>query len=163
MPAPSALTQDELPDAWTDGETNGAAMVRALSRKRRVAVPWGLVREGLTQAVRSRWLETVAGGATVEFDRAGEWRLKQPEGHTPQKTAAVASALEMDGTQVQDLADVVPKLMEESAGHGLRFRVGVALDASAPEEVRRKVDDLLAEAVPELPELKSDIRDGSAH
>ena len=89
--------------------------------------------------------------------------MKQPEGHTPQKTAAVASALEMDGTQVQELADVVPKLMEESAGHRLRFRVGVALDASAPEEVRRKVDDLLAEAVPELPELKSDIRDGSAH
>ena len=41
MPAPSALTQDELPDAWTDGETNGAAMVRALSRKRRVAVLGG--------------------------------------------------------------------------------------------------------------------------
>ena len=160
MVAPSELTPDELPDAWTNGETNGAAMVRALSRKRRVAMPWGLVRESLTQAVRSRWLETVGGDATVEFDGAGEWRLRVPEGHTPQKVAPAASMLEMEGTQVQDLADLVPKLMEESAGHGLRFRVGVALDASAPEKVRRKVDDLLAEA---MPELKSDIRDSSAH
>ena len=158
MPAPSELTQDELPDAWTDGETNGAAMVRALSRKRRVAVPWGLVREGLTQAVRSRWLETVAGDATVEFDRAGEWRLKQPESHTPQKTAAAASALEMDAAQVQNLADALPELMETSAGYGLRFRVGVALDAKAPEDVRRKVDELLVEAAPGL---KSDTDDGA--
>ena len=151
IPTPAELMPDALADAWTNGETNGAAIVRALSGKRRVAVPWGLVREGLAEAVRGRWLETVGGdGAAVEFDRAGEWRLRTPEGEMPSPPPPSAATLDVEWLQMQDLADSIPKLLEASAGHGLRFRVGVALDASAPESMRRQVDDLLQEIVPGL-------------
>ena len=57
MIAPHELTPDALPGAWENHETNGAAIVRALSQKRGIAVPWGLVRDSLSGAVRSRWLE----------------------------------------------------------------------------------------------------------
>ena len=70
-----------------------------------------------------------------------------------------AAELEVDGFQVQNLAELVPKLLAASAGYGLRFRIGVALEANAPESVRRQVDDMLKETVPNL---KSDARAGPA-
>ena len=157
--APADLTPSSLPAAWTDGETNGAAIVRALSQQRGVALPWGLVRDGLREAVRSRWLQTVRGGdAVAEFDTAGAWRLRAPDAVGPPAPAPQAAAVELEAHQVQDLAERVPQLLEASAGHGLRFRVGVALDASAPAPVRQKVDELLDSAVPDM---KSEIRAGS--
>ena len=79
MIAPQELTRDALPGAWENSTTNGAAVVRALSQHRGIAVPWGLVRDSLGEAVRSRWLETVQGdGAVADFERAGAWRLRLP-------------------------------------------------------------------------------------
>ncbi len=157
--APADLTPSSLPAAWADDETSGAAIVRALSQQRGVALPWGLVRDGLREAVRSRWLQTVSGGdAVAEFDTAGSWRLCAPDAVGPPAPAPQAAAVELEAHQVQDLAERVPQLLEASAGHGLRFRVGVALDASAPAPVRQKVDELLDSAVPDM---KSEIRAGS--
>ena len=148
--APGDVVPSSLPDAWKNGETNAAAIVRALSQKRRVALPWGLVRDGLRDAVRSRWLETVSGGDSVaEYDTAGAWRLRVPEAAPPAPQPPAAAA-ELEAHQVQDLADRVPQLLEASAGHSLRFRVGVALDADAPTSVRQKVDEVLQAAVPEM-------------
>ena len=55
------IAADALPGAWRDGETNGVALVRALSQSRRRTLPWALVREGIRAGVESRWIE-VAGG-----------------------------------------------------------------------------------------------------
>ena len=150
LAAPAELTPDVLSDAWTNGETSGAAIVRALSQKRGAAVPWGLVRESLAEAVRSRWLETVSGdGAALDYDRAGEWRLQRTKQDKPPPRPRPAD-LEVDGFQVQNVAELVPQLLEASAGYGLRFRLGVALEANAPESVRQQIDDMLKEAVPAL-------------
>ena len=160
--APQELTPEALPDAWENGETNAAAVVRALSHKQGAAVPWGLVRDSLGDAVRSRWLETASGdGATGGFDRAGAWRLRVPQnaGTSPTPKPQVTANVEVAPHQVQDLAEAVPKLLEASAGHGLGFRLGVALDASAPAAVQREVDDLLRQVAPEL---KSDARKARA-
>ena len=157
MITPQELTPDALPGAWQDLKTNGAAIVRALSQKKGVAVPWGVVRDSLGEAVRSRWLETVQGdGATAEFDHAGAWGLRVPDGGPalPPPPSQVAN-LEVESSQMQDLVESVPNLLEASAGYGLRFRVGVVLDASAPASVRKQVDDLLRQIAPDF---KSDIR-----
>ena len=150
-----------MPDAWENGETNAAAVVRALSHKHGAAVPWGLVRDSLSEAVRSRWLETARGdGETAAFDRAGAWCLRVPRnaGASPAPKPQAAANVEVAAHQVQDLAEAIPKLLEASAGHALGFRLGVALDATAPEAVRREVDRLLGEVAPEL---KSDARRAS--
>ena len=146
--APQELTSEALPDAWKNGETSAAAIVRALSQKQGSAVPWGLVRDSLGDAVRSRWLETAGGdGPATEYEAAGTWLLRKPEEGAPATPEPEVADWEMDATQVQNLADVVPKLLETSAGFDLRFRIGVALDAGAPKSVRREVDDLLAQAL----------------
>ena len=48
------------------------------------------------------------------------------------------------------MVEAAPKLLGASAGHGLRFHVGVSLDADAPADVRATVDDLLEEVAPGL-------------
>ena len=136
--------------------------MRALSQKQRGAVPWGLVRDSLGNAVRSRWLETIGGaGPATEFEHAGSWVLRTPgerTGRAAPRPAPNAASVELAAHQVQDLAESIPQLLAASAGHDLRFRLGVVLAADAPEAVRREVDELLVQAAPDL---KSDTRDGA--
>ena len=150
--APQELMPDALPGAWDNGATNGAAIVQALSQKRGVAVPWGLVRESLGEAVRSRWLETEDGmaGGVVDYVHAGAWRLRRPKNKPSHPPPPQVAESEVDPLHMQDIADAIPDLLAASAGHSLRFRVGVALEAKAPETVRRQVDDILGKALPHL-------------
>ena len=56
----------------------------------------------------------------------------------------------LDTAQLVSLAGAAPKMLEASAGHGLRFHVGVSLDADSPADVHTAVDDLLKEVAPGL-------------
>ena len=151
LPAQS-LAADALPGAWRDGETNGAALTRALPQSRRTTLPWGLVREGIQTGVESRWLEVAEGSAAVgcPYDQAGQLRLKRPAevaAPPPPPVTAVTGAL-LEGAQIQDLAELIPRLLEASAGNDLRFRVAAVLSDEAggtvPEEVQTTLDELLA-------------------
>ena len=160
-PVPAqALSADALPGAWRDGTTNGAALTRALSQSRRTTLPWGLVREGIRAGVESRWLEVAEGSAAVScaYDQAGQLRLKRPARVAappppPPPGPAAAGAL-LEGSQIQDLAELVPRLLEASAGNDLRFRVAAVLSdepgGSVPEEVKAALGELLATVSAEL-------------
>ena len=49
---------------------------------------------------------------------------------------------ELEGHRIQDLADLVPELIEASAGYQLKFRIQMVLD-DAPEDVRRRAEQLI--------------------
>ncbi len=66
------------------------------------------------------------------------------EQSSPAPTTAV------DVAQLQNLADAAPKLLAAGAGHGLRFHLGVSLNADSPADVRKAVNGLLEEAAPGL-------------
>ena len=134
-----------LPGAWQDGRTNGADLTRALSQARKKAVPWGLVRESILAGLDTRWLEIKDGDALspdTPFRDAGQVVLARPlqTFDPPPEPAPPATLLE--GHQIQDLAELLPELMEASAGHQLKFRLQVVLE-DAPPEVRAKVDQLI--------------------
>ena len=85
---------------------------------------------------------------------AGRLVLKRPSpapgsgpepaaGPPPVATAPPATSLE--GHQVQDLADLVPDLLEASAGYRLEFQVRAVLN-DAPDEVRARVEELIRAA-----------------
>ena len=151
-----ALTADALPGAWREGRTNGSAITRALSQVRGRTLPWGLVREGIRAGVESRWLTVVEGGASVDcgYDEAGQLRLARPDADPAPPPPPPPGGALLETSAVQDLADLVPRLLEASAGHTLRFRVGAVLDAdaegAAPNDVRAAVDELLAEVSADL-------------
>ena len=144
----TALMDDALPGAWQDGATNGADLTRALSHARGEAMPWGVVRESIATSVDSRWLRTKDGGAEImrrAYRDAGRLVLERPSqdpGPAPSPVTPSSPATNIEGHQVQDLADLVPDLIEASAGYQLKFRVQVVLD-DAPDDVRTKVEQLI--------------------
>ena len=157
--AAQELAAEALPGAWRDGETNGAALTQALSQSRRTKLPWSLVRDGIRAGVESRWLELAEGSTAVgcPYDQAGQLRLKRPAAivdPVPPPPVSGAAGTLLDGPQLQDLAELLPKLLAASAGNELRFRVGVALnedgDVGVPAEVRAELDALLAKVAPAL-------------
>ena len=146
----SSLTGDQLPGAWQDGSTNGADLTRALSHARGEAMPWGLVRESIASGVDSRWLRTKDGDAEIlhrAYRDAGRLVLERPSqdpgpGPSPDPVTQTWPATNIEGHQIQDLADLVPDLIEVSAGYQLKFRVQVVLD-DAPDDVRTMVEQLI--------------------
>ena len=147
---PQELTEQALPGAWKDGRANGAALVQAASQARGAALPWGLVRESIRAGVESRWLRVAEGSGPLGcgYDEAGTLHLERPEqrkapppGPSP---GLLPGGAMLDGSRIQDLAEIVPAMLEASAGSTLRFHVRVALDEEAPKEVRTALDALLA-------------------
>ena len=59
-PAPiggQELTEESIPEAWTDGKSNALAIMTALSNRRGVNLPWSTTQSGLQGGIRSRWIE----------------------------------------------------------------------------------------------------------
>ena len=146
--APQELVEEALPGAWKDGRANGAALARAASQARGAALPWGLVRDAIRAGVESRWLRLAEGSGPVEcgYDEAGALRLERPEAPPPAAPPPTAEgeAATLEGPDVQNLAEIVPAMMQASAGGDLRFHVRVTVANDAPPETRAALDKLLA-------------------
>ena len=143
------LVEEALPGAWRDGKANGIALAQALSQARGRTLPWGLVRESIRAGVESRWLEVAedSGPVNCGYDNAGSLRLAKPatDGKFPPlPVEPVSGGTVLEGSQIQDLADLVPNLLAASAGNELRFHVRVALGEEASSEVRTALDEMLA-------------------
>ena len=144
------LTEEGLPGAWQESKTNGAELARAVSQSRSEAMPWGLIREAIRDSVDSRWLEIADGSHSLDasWRDAGSVLLERPSKiDSPPPTRSPATTLEVH--DIQELIDLLPTLMEASAGHRIMFEVRVVLE-DAPDEVRGAVDDLLVGVVPDL-------------
>jgi len=149
---PQELVEEALPGGWDDGRTSGWTLGQALSQKRGEPVPWGLLREGIDNAVVSRWLEVTEGSTTVGAEHAGALKLQRPtDAPEPQPSPEPQVAhtlLEPDG--LQDLAERLPELLSAGAGWGLKFRVGVVLDEDAPQDAREALNQVLKQVSEDL-------------
>ena len=148
------LTEEALPGAWRDGRTNGIALTQALSRNRGTVLPWGLVRDGIAASAASRWLSLSDGSRPVDcgYEESGGLLLERPDGG-PEPYAVeppTAAGAVLEGGQIQDLADLLPRLLSASAGADLRFHVRVVLDGDLPGGDRSAVDKLLSEVSKDL-------------
>ena len=148
---PSELLPEAVPHAWKGGRTNGSALCQAVSLARDEAMPWGLLREGVRDAVKTRWLRIVEGAIECGYHEAGQLVLERPKSLPPRPSPKpVEEGPLLEGSEVQDFADSVPELAELAAGYGIRFRVGTVLSKPAPEDVRRQINERLAEISPDL-------------
>ena len=143
---PQELLEEALPGAWKDDKTNGAALVRAASQARGVALPWGLVRDGIRAGVESRWLQLAEGSGPVDcgYDEAGNLRLERPEQDSPPPPPPPAGDVALEGWQIQSLGEIVPDMTKAAAGSDLRFHVRVTVAGEASDEARAALDELLA-------------------
>ena len=89
--------------------------------------------------------------ATRCFAAAGKVVFRQPEpmtGTDSRDTDALAAEATLSADDIQDLAEQVPDLLKAAVGHGLEFRVRIALGGD-PLPVRNaiaRINALLAKA-----------------
>lgn len=121
IPAAEILPEN-LPTAWQDDETTALAVATGLSQKAGRVLPWKTVREVITGSLQARFTELVDGSGTwpCEFHAAQSIRLKVAAsggsgagfetgaGGPKKKLIGVAT---FEPAEIQDLGDVVPKLL----------------------------------------------------
>ena len=152
--APLDLTEEAVPSAWSKNRTNGLALTQALYQKRSSLVPWGVVREGIGEAVNSRWLTLTADSGPLEctYDQARKVVLEKPKvGPKPSTSEPVtAVTVTLDFAQMQDLAERAPELLQAIGAAEFRFQVLVKASGEVGDEALKKVNMILAEVSSDL-------------
>jgi hypothetical protein len=145
IPAAEILPEN-LPEAWKGVETTALAVLSALSQKVGTVLPWKTVRDAVSGALSARFAELVDGSAKwpCEMHAAGTVRLKVVtssgvgsggtgvsggSGGSSATSKVLTASAYLEPSQIQDLADVVQKLVEIKAKSKvpIRFRIQVEL------------------------------------
>jgi hypothetical protein len=168
IPAAKILPEN-LPDAWKEGETTALAVSSALSQKAGKVLPWKTLRDADGGALQARFAGLVDGSSKwpCEMHAAGTVRLKVAasggggtSGTGGTGGGAVASKVltasaYLEPSQIQDLADLMPRLLEIKAKSkvAIQFRIQVDVGdgkAVPPKNVVADVTAVLAEISGEL-------------
>jgi hypothetical protein len=168
IPAAEILPEN-LPDAWQEGETTALAVSTALSQKAGKVLPWKTVRDVVGGSLQARFAELADGSASwpCELHAAGTVRLKvTASGRAgggssggssggPSAGKVLSASAFLEPSQLQDLADVVPRLLEIKAKSkvAIRFRIQVDVGdgkAVPPKDVAAEVTEVLSEISEEL-------------
>ncbi len=148
------LTEEALRQAWSENRTNGLALTQALGQKHSALVPWGVVREGIAAAVSGRWLVRAEDSGPIEctYDQAHNVILEKPKigPRPPPDRRSAPVAVELDSTQLQDLADRLPDLLAAIGAAELLFGMHVSASGEVADEERERVNEVLGEVLPGL-------------
>ena len=144
-PAPlsaASLLPENLPAAWQGGAASALAIATSLSQTAGATLPWKTVRDAIAGALQARFVELT--------DDSGEWpcdlvaakavRVKVasapppgggsgPTGGRRPVAANIRSAeAEFEPSQLQDLGDAVPRLLDIKAKTNVSLRFHVRLE-----------------------------------
>lgn len=156
------ILPENLQDAWKNGTASGLSVATALSIKAGKTLPWKTVRDVITDALKARFLELEEGSLSwpCDFPSAQLVKLRVAtatsysgtEGVRPNVLVAVA---DLEPSQIQDLGDIMPKLLEIKAksNEPIRFHVRIEMgDGKKPpsDEAAKEVNFLLKEVKKEM-------------
>lgn len=159
--AAAEILPENLPGAWKDGIASALSIATALSVKAGKTLPWKTVRDVVSGALQARFLEVAEGSQPwpCGFPSAqfAKFRVATGTGRVEIGGRGVTdiglgtilvAASELQPAQVQDLGDIVPKLLEikAKAGTPIRFHIRIEVGdgkARPPEEVAREINALL--------------------
>jgi hypothetical protein len=159
--AAAEVLSENLPGAWKDSMASALSIATALSVKIGKTLPWKTVRDAINGALQARFLELAEGSQTwpCEFPSAQFAKFRVTPGTGRAETGArgvsdvglgmiLVAEGELQPAQVQDLGDIVPKLLEIKTRTGtlLRFRIRIELGdgkTRPAEEVAKEVNALL--------------------
>ena len=153
--AVSELMAEEIPDAWTDSETNALAVLTALSNKRGVNLPWITVKSALDEGIRARWLELSPQSAPWPSDLAGAQHVLLRKAETriagvgeivPYRTdGKLVAEATLEAGGIQDLVELIPEILKARGDTSLIFKVLIELggDEEPDKEVVESIGGLL--------------------
>jgi len=160
--AAAEILPENLQDAWKDGIASGLSIATALSVKAGKTLPWKTVRDVISGALQARFLQLESGSQAwpCDFPSAQFVKLKVATGGAmggmgggtggtsgvaPKVLVAVA---DLEPSQVQDLGDIIPKLLEikSKSNTPIRFQVRVEMgdgETRPSAEAAQKANALL--------------------
>lgn len=169
MIAAAEILPENLPDAWTNGETTALAIATALSQKSGLTLPWKTVRDVVAASLNARFtqLDPTSGAWPCDYPSAQSVKLKVAAtggkgggygggtgggfgGGEVQETNAKWAESELEPSEVQDLGDVIPQLLaiKSKSGCPITFKVRIEVgDAdNAPDDATiAEINQLLAD------------------
>ena len=168
MIAAAEVLPENLPGAWQGEETNALAIATALSQKAGKTLPWKTVKDAITASLQARFTELVEGDGAwpCEVHAAKSVRLTVAAGGgddgggrgrggrmPPQVRVAAA---DFEPSQIQDLADVIPALLEIKARANVAMKFHVCLELG--DGKTRPSDEVVGEVNSALQDLDDGFR-----
>ena len=160
--AAADVLPENLPAAWKEGTASGLSIATGLSIKVGKTLPWKTTKDVISAALQARFLQLAEGSQSWPCDfpsaqfvkfRVSEAPPKYPLG--PELGKVLSADAELQPSQIQDLGDIVSKLLDIKAKYDapLRFHVRIEMgdgknipSAQAAAEANallRNVDDKL--------------------
>ena len=166
----TSILPENLPGAWKNDTANALAIATALSQQNGNTLPWKTVRDVISGAIQARFITLAEGSAAwpCEMSAANSVHVKVAEtgggagggtgggaggtggGWGPEPTTKkLVAQSDLEPSEVQDLADLVPQLLDIKSKSNLpiafRVRVEVGDGESEPDaEQAKAISDLLA-------------------
>ncbi len=159
MIAAAEILPENLPDAWSDGQATALSIATALSQGFGHAMPWKTVKDVITASINARFMELdgASGGWPCDYPAAQSIKLKVASGPSrPLGVRDIGSATssclvayaELEPSEIQDLGDIVPQLLEIKARANvpIKFLVRIELGdekEAPPDDVVKRINELL--------------------
>jgi len=137
---PFDLLPDQLPGAWSDGKSNPKALHLALAAKRGQPVPWATLSEGISYVLKKGLIAVATGSPDwpCPEESAGQVILSHGEVIQPPRPVGIFTAAgSVQSHELQDLADVIGKLVQKAGPAGLQ--VGVHLEVGGAEPASKEL------------------------
>lgn len=161
--SPAEILPENLPNAWSKNDSdeqtaNGHSIATALSAKDGRTLPWKTIRDIISDAIRAGFIEAEPGPQTwpCDFSSAQYVKFKAAMGmksstevkpsHVSHKT--LVASINLEPSQLQELGDVIPKLLEIKTKQNVAMRFNVQIEigdgVSLPsDDVKKKVNAIL--------------------
>jgi len=168
MIAAAEILPENLPDAWTEDQATALSIATALSQKFGQTLPWKTVKDVIAASLNARFteLDATSGDWPCDYPAAQSIILKVATGRggvpgalgfggaIPSPKCLIATA-ELEPSEIQDLGDLVPKLLEikAKADVPIKFKVQIELGDgkdTPPQNIVDEVNALLEELKDEL-------------
>lgn len=157
--AAAEILPENLAEGWKDGVASALSIATALSVKANKTLPWKTVRDVISAALQARFLELAEDSQPwpCEFPSAQLVKLKITAGA---KVGVIGAGVKTGGAlvleadaelspaQIQDLGDIMPKLLEvkTKANLPVRFYIRIELGdgkTKPPAEAAKEVNTIL--------------------
>jgi hypothetical protein len=154
--AAAEVLPENLSNAWQNDVSSGLSIATALSVKAGKTLPWSTVRDVISSALQARFIELAEGSRDwpCDFPSAQFVKFKGTAGagagsggdRFKEKGASyiVVASAQLDPSQIQDLGDAMPKLLEikAKASISIRFQVGIELGDAKTRPKDETVDEV---------------------
>lgn len=157
--AATEILPETLAEAWEDNHTTALSIATVLSNRYKAALPWKVVENVIDAAIRARFIQLDVDSATWPCDYSGAKQVKLVfegvgagtggVGGEEQEEGSKVVTIELEPSQIQDLGDMIPALLEFKTQHNtdLKFTLSLCLNTSGEElnpEILKQINELLS-------------------